>query len=177
MGQTEVKRKLEIIITECFKKAEEKKFRDLNFSFPKNKTPKEFLKSKIKILNNIDEYSQSFLSIHTKAKAVLREFKLIKFDGHYLELLRLVLQLPEKLNNQKLKSIRVYDKNELPFLKVGDEITVLPDENKKEIISPDLDSPIMKNTRLIKEGTTGKKLKKQTKSLDDSIEDLKDIEL
>lgn len=172
MEQEKIKKNLEIVILECFKKAEEKKFRDLNFSFPKNKTPKEFLKSKIKVLNNIDEYSQHFLSIHTRAKAALREFKLIKFDGHYLELLRLVLQLSDKLAGQKLKSIRVYDKNELPILNVGEEITIKP-----EIKIPENNSPIMKNTRLIKSGVSGKRLKQQTKSLEESIEDLNDIEL
>lgn len=174
MSQEKIKKNLEIVILRCFEKAEEKKFRDLNFSFPKNKTPKEFLKAKIKILHNIDEYSQHFLSIHTRAKAALREFKLIKFDGHYLELLRLVLQLSDKLAGQKLKSIRVYDKNELPTLNVGNEITIQPTE---EIKIPENNSPIMKKTRFVKSGISGKTLKKDKKNLDEAIEELNDIEL
>lgn len=186
MAQSQVKENLEKVITECFKKAEQKNFRDLNFSFPKNKTPKQFLKLKIDTLYNIDEYSAHFLSIHTKAKIALREFRQVRFEGAYLELLILVLNLSDKLNRPNLKAIRVYDKNELPEMIAGNDITVEPSayliaakESSKEIEEvkvPQL-NPVMKNTRLIKEGTTGKKLKRNLTSLDESIENLKDIEL
>lgn len=172
MAKSEIKIKLEKVITECYKKAEEKKFRDLNFSFPKNKTPKQFFKTKIDILYNLDEYSGHFLSIHTRAKVALREFQQLKFDGAYLELLRLVLNLSDRLNKSNLKSIRVYDKNELPEMKVGEDITVKIDQiNAAPLL------PIMKNTKLIKEGVSGKKLTKQKDTLESSIEDLQDIDL
>jgi len=83
-----VKSKLEVILIECFEKAAEKKFKNLNFVFPANKTPKQFFKLKIQTLNKLDEYSQTFLSIHTRAKLALREFQQQKFDDQYLFLLK-----------------------------------------------------------------------------------------
>lgn len=172
MAKSEIKLKLEKVITECYKKAEEKKFRDLNFVFPKNKTPKQFFKTKIDTLHNIDEYSATFLSIHTRAKVALREFQQLKFDGAYLELLRLVLNLSDKLNKANLKAIRVYDKNELPEMVVGEDITA-----SKEVVEAAPLLPIMKNTKLIKQGVTGKKLVKNRVSLNGLIDTLQDVEL
>lgn len=171
MGSAEIKNNLEKVINECFKKASEKKFKDLNFSFPKNKTPKEFLKLKIKTLYNIDEYSKVFLSIHTCAKSALREFKQNKFEGKYLDLLRLVLTLSEVLNRPGFKSIRVYDKNELDTLSLGADITIIdefPDLSEKQ--------PYLKNTKIIGAGRTGKSVGKERVRLKRQINELSKIE-
>lgn len=171
MSKTELKNKLEQIIFECFKKAEEKKFKDLNFVFPKNKTVKQFFKIKIDTLYNLDEYSATFLSIHTKAKIALREFQQLKFEGAYLELLRLVLTLPKSINKKNLKSAKSYEKDELSQMKIGKEITIKEEKEEAPLL------PIMKNTKLIKEGQTGKSITRNKNSKQKLINQLHDLEI
>lgn len=164
-----VKSKLEIVLTECFKKAAETKFKNLNFVFPKNKTPKQFFKTKIETLNKLDVYSQTFLSIHTRAKLALREFQQAKFEGEYLELLRSVLTLPEKLNKPNLKSIAVNEKlvNDLDKMQIGPEIKPEETIGKK---------PPLGKTKLLKEGITGKNIIKNKNKTNEAIDELKDLE-
>ena len=116
-----------------------------------------FLKDKIKIFNNLDEYSQTFLSIHTRAKITLREFKEDYFEGSYLELLRLILTLPESLGYGKLKSISFKLKDEAELLNtdkymVGDNVTSEKIQTSSEI---------KPNTVLLKTGASGKQMQKE----------------
>lgn len=166
-----LKKNIELVILESYKKSKEKNFGDLNYVFPKNQSVIAYLKSKIKIFNNLDEYSQTFLSIHTRAKLALREFKIEAFEGSYLELLRLILTLPEELNSDKLKSKSWKIKEEAESLNkdiyiVGKNIT------SKEETS----SEIRKNTTLVKPGVTGKKLQKEKEQKNIEIEELNEID-
>lgn len=167
MAQSEIKRKLIIVIDECFKKAQSNNFKDLNYAFQKNKQPKETYKKKIKALNELDEYSQTFLSIHTRAKIALREFQSIKFDGAYLELLRLVLTLSEQVRGKK--SVRVYERDEIDFSIYTKGEIIEPNEKIEK-------QQIFANTKLIKSGITGKKIKTNKNKVQSKLEDLMDIE-
>lgn len=103
------------VVQECYSKSKQKKFHDLNFVFHSNNKDKhsdKTFKSKLQVFNSLDIYSKTFLSIHTKAKAALREFQQQKFEGDYSELLRLVLTLPDELNSKRFKSKGIRDKEE-----------------------------------------------------------------
>lgn len=166
-----LKQNIELVILESYKKAKERNFSDLNYVFTKNQSPSSYLKGKIKIFNNLDEYSQTFLSIHTRAKLALREFKSEAFEGSYLELLRLILTLPEELNNENLKSKSWKIKEEAESLnkdiyKVGKNITIKEEKN----------SEIRKNTVLVKENITGKKLQQEKEKSKAELEELNEID-
>lgn len=161
----DIKTNIEILLKECFKKAAENKFKQLNFVFPKDKEEKQFFKTKLETLNKLDEYSQTFLSIHTRAKLALREFQQSKFDGQYLELLKSVLTLPENIRNKK--SISISQKSELDEMRLGPEITI----TESRIIKP----PLSK-TKLIKPGTTGKSISGKQKKLKQAIDNVLNIE-
>lgn len=164
---TNVKSKLEVVLIECFEKAAEKKFKNLNFVFPANKTPKQFFKLKIQTLNKLDEYSQTFLSIHTRAKLALREFQQQKFDGEYLELLRSVFTLPESLNRNGLKSVAINEKTDLDKMTVGPEIV------GEDIICK---RPPLNKTKLLRQGITGKSISKTKKKTNKIIDELQGVE-
>ena len=168
----EVFDKIEKIILESYKRTKDKNFQDLNFVFPKNKSVIGYLKDKIKVFHNLDEYSQTFLSIFTRAKITLREFQEQEFDGSYLELLRLVLTLPDVLGNSKLKSIKVSEKVEFDINTKDVGIELQKYKIGEEIIS----APIGGKTTYAKIGVTGKKLNKQIKENEFEIEELNDID-
>lgn len=168
----ELKKKIEIVILESYSKSKEKNFQDFNYVFPKSKSVIAFLKEKIKIFHNLDEYSATFLSIHTRAKITLREFQEQNFNGAYLELLRLIFTLPEDLNSSKLKSIKVYDKEiaderlQIADLKPQSEFTAEAYKAKKRLA----------RTKIIGENITGKKITKQKQEQEILIEELYDID-
>lgn len=166
--QIQLKQNIETLLIECFKKAEQKKFKELNFSFPTNTTQKQFFKTKIETLKKLDIYSQTFVTIHTRAKIALREFKENKFEGAYLDLLKSVLTLPEKLNKQGLKSIAINEKTDLDKMKIGEDITVTEKNFKK---------PPMSKTKLLKQGVTGKKMNSGNTKLMKQIKQIQKIEL
>lgn len=170
----ELKKKIEIVILESYSKSKEKNFQDFNYVFPKSKSVIAFLKEKIKIFHNLDEYSATFLSIHTRAKITLREFQEQNFNGAYLELLRLIFTLPEDLNSSKLKSIKVYDKEvngstsspQGLQIKSESEFTAEAYKAKKRLA----------RTKIIGENITGKKITKQKQEQEILIEELYDID-
>lgn len=108
----QLKDNIEKVIKECYSKSKQKKFKDLNFAFQLSTNSDKILKTKLQVFKSLDIYSKTFLSIHTKAKGALREFQEQKFEENYLELLRLVLTLPDELNSSKLKSKGVREKQE-----------------------------------------------------------------
>lgn len=192
--QQKLKKDLQTIIIECFKKAKEKKFKDLNFKFPGNITEKKLLDNKLIVLNTLDIYSKTFLSIHTKAKITLREFQSGIFKGDYLELLRLTLTLNDNIS--KKKSIKVQDKLGLDDLAVGKEITVreqkeIKEEKKKtssrikelknEEIKQKTVMPINgkrnPNLKIINSNMTGKKLQSQINKNNISSELIQGLEI
>lgn len=167
-NQDNLKSNIEKVILESYKKTKDKNFSDLNFVFPKNSSVIAFLKKKIKIVHSLDQYSQTFLSIHTRAKITLREFQNSAFEGNHLELLRQVLTLPESLLNNKLKSIKIEQKSE--------------DESKVVLIQNAQPKTIHKNielkngTKLIKENITGKKITKQKEKQEFDFEEIMSID-
>lgn len=168
----DLKNKIESVILESYKRTKDKNFQELNFVFPKNKSVIGYLKDKIKIFQNLDVYSQTFLSIYTRAKITLREFQTQEFDGSYLELLRLVLTLPDALGNGNLKSTKVTSKDEIDIsmlskYKVGENIT-----NKEIVVIPSQTG----KTNFVKMGVSGKKLNKQTKEKEFEFEELNNID-
>lgn len=168
----DLKNKIESVILESYKRTKDKNFQELNFVFPKNKSVIDYLKDKIKIFQNLDVYSQTFLSIYTRAKITLREFQTQEFDGSYLELLRLVLTLPDALGNGNLKSTKVTSKDEIDVsmlskYKVGENIT-----NKDIVVVPSQTG----KTNFVKMGVSGKKLNKQTKEKEFEFEELNNID-
>lgn len=165
INQNQLKEKLELVVRECFKKAKEKRFIELNFVFPKGKSENKFLNQKIELFKNLDEYSQTFLSIHTRAKVALREFQNNEFDGAYLELLRLILTLPDSINKKGLKSVNVSEKMD----RVNESLPTV--KSTKLQNSPGL----RKNTKLVKEGLTGAKITKQKKKEEQELEELQNI--
>ncbi len=168
---SDLKNKIETVILESYKKTKDKNFQDLNFVFPRNGSVISYLKTKIKVFNNLDEYSATFLSIHTRAKIALREFKDNEFDGNYLELLRLVLTLPDTLGYGKLKSIKVEIKEDISLINTS--------EYKKAKDSTDniiLNETGKAKTIHVKAGISGKKLSKQNKEREIEIEELNSID-
>jgi hypothetical protein len=165
--QIQLKSKIEKVILECFRKAKQKKFEDLNFMFTSEKSEFSFLKEKISIFNKLDIYSQTFLSIHTRAKVALYEFQQDSFEGNYLELLRLILTLPEVLNNENLKSVKVSEKDITEISKNLD--TYIIGETIKPL------KELKSNTILVKEGINGKKLIKDKQKQIEELEELNDI--
>lgn len=165
--QIQLKSKIEKVILECFRKAKQKKFEDLNFMFTGEKSEFSFLKEKISIFNKLDIYSQTFLSIHTRAKVALYEFQQDSFEGNYLELLRLILTLPEVLNNENLKSVKVSEKDITEISKNLD--TYIIGETIKPL------KELKSNTILVKEGINGKKLIKNKQKQIEELEELNDI--
>ena len=161
-----LKEKVESVIRESYKKAKEKKFVELNFVFPKGKSETKFLNQKLELFKSLDEYSQTFLSIHTKAKITLREFKDDKFEGAYLELLRLILTLPDTIAGKNLKSVKVTEKQ---------EVEIINKEYKKENKIENL-KELKNGTILVKEGLTGKKIQKQKEKEEQELEELQSIE-
>ncbi len=172
-NSSELKTKIEKIILESFKRTRDKNFSDLNFVFPRNKSAIAFLKEKIKIFHNLDEYSQTFLSIYTRAKIALREHQEQNFEGSFLELLRLILTLPEALGNGNLKSTKVtakeeFDMNtkdvakELKKYNLGDDLVVIPTQTRKSTYA--------------KVGVSGKKLIKQKQEKQIDLEELNEID-
>lgn len=161
LTEVELKKNIEIVILESYSKAKIKKFQELNYVFPSNKSVISFLKDKLKIFNSLDIYSQTFLSIHTKAKIVLREFQSQKFNYEYLELLRLVLTLPSELLSGKFKSAGIREKENI-------EITELK-EIKEEVI---INDKLKEKTKIVKEGITGRDIKKTTRKFDLLIKEI-----
>jgi len=165
----ELKFKIEQVVLECFRKAKQKNFADLNFVFPIDKTESSFIKGKLKIFNKVDVYSQTFLSIFTRAKVALSEFQEQYFEGNYLELLRLVLTLPEVLDNEKLKSIKVSQKEIIESSR---------NLNNAEVGEVIVTSSLRGNTKLVKQGVTGKTIARKLKDkakLDFELQSLNDI--
>ncbi len=167
LDQKSVKQKVELVILESYRKVREKNFKDLNFLVPKGESVISFLKSKIKIFHNLDEYSATFLSIHTRAKITLREFKDDAFEGNYLELLRLILTLPEELANGRKKSIKVEQIHESEFKNI-DKFIVGPSLVKENV-------KLKPNTKIVELGINGKKLEKEKKMLEIEEDDMSDI--
>lgn len=156
----ELKYKIELIVNECFKKCAENKYNDLNYVFDKRTTPMHQLKQKLKTFNSLDNYSQTFLSIHTRAKITLREFQSGRFDFNACELLRLVLTLPDELRERKMKSIGIAEKV-IDELKTNENV-ITENKNAAQIESDEtankkLPSLVKKKTKIAKVGTTGKK--------------------
>lgn len=172
--QYELKHKLELVIIECFNRAGAKKFKELNFAFPSvyndNKTRRKFLELKLSILKNLDIYSKTFLSIHTRAKIALREFQDVKFEGAYLELLRLIFTLNENMAKKKSVSIREKEKHPMDLMEIGLDITV-NEEIRFE------STPISTRTKYVKEDVTGHELGKGKRKLKEKINKCADIEL
>lgn len=174
-----IQERIEVVIFESYNKAKEKKFQDVNFVFPKNQSVIHFLKSKLKIFITLDIYSQTFLSIHTRAKVALVEFQTNKFHGeHYLELLRLVLTLPEELRYGKFKSKGTREKEEKKLEKenLNEEIT-LSEEGKqvkefKRLLLSRASDETKNNARIVKEGKTGKQISKYKQKDELRIEEL-----
>lgn len=166
---SELKSKIEKVILESYKKTKSKNFVELNFVFPKNISVIGYLKNKIKVFNNLDEYSLTFLSIFTRAKITLREFKDNEFEGNHIELLRLVLTLPEELGYGNLKSTSVKYKEDYESL-IKKEIKSLDDNDK--ILPENKEAKKV----FIKQGLTGKSLSKQNKQRDFEIEELNEID-
>lgn len=190
--QQKLKDNLQLILIECFKKAAVKKFKDLNFKFPEGISEKKLLDKKLQILNGLDIYSKTFLSLHTRAKLALREFQEQKFKGDYLELLRLVLTLNDNIG--KKKSVKVEDKLGLDDLVIGKDITVreqkeIKVEKKKtskrvkQIIEEEKKSatPIngkaKPNVKIIATNLTGKKLQANKVKAKQSSADLEGMEI
>jgi len=168
----ELKSKIETVILESYKKTRDKNFQDLNFAFPKSKSAIAYLKGKIKIFKSLDVYSQTFLSIYTRAKVVLREFQNHSFEGNHLELLRLILTLPDSLGYGKLKSTKVVskdeiDENQLSKFKVGENL------EKKEYKNSEFEKD---KTIFIKQGVSGKKLAKQKQEIEFDIQELNELD-
>lgn len=167
-----VKSKIEFLVFESYKKSKDNNHKNLNFYFPKNKSNYSYLKDKLKIFKNLDEYSQTFLSIHTRAKMTLMEFKRDYFENNYLELLRLVLTLPESLNNKNLKSRNVTNIQKTD-LKNEDRFEF----NKNEKSNKDKkNTDIRKNTVLLKTGISGKQMSKEKEKFKIEQDELMDIE-
>lgn len=160
----EVKNKLKFLIKESFNKCKSNNFRDLNFIFI-DKTPEMLLKSKLLIIDNLDEYSKTFLSIHTRAKIAKREFLNNKFDSNYLELMRLVFTLPESLNSNTLKS-KVLEKEFKEITKI----------NNKLIEDFNVNKDIKKNTIHLKENINGKKINDNNNKLANIKKDMADLD-
>lgn len=167
LDQKSLKDRVELVILESYRKVREKNFRDLNFLVPKGESVISFLKSKIKIFKNLDEYSQTFLSIHTRAKITLREFNDDAFEGNYLELLRLILTLPEELATGRKKSIKVEQIHESEFKNI-DKFIVGPSLVKENV-------KLKPNTKIIELGVNGKKLEREKKQLEIEEDDMSDI--
>ena len=171
MANESIKEKIEILVLESHRKSKENNHKNLNFSFPKNRSTSAYLKDKLKVFKNLDEYSQTFLSIHTRAKIALREFQQDYFEGSYLELLRLVLTLPESLNNKNLKSKSV----------TNVENTNLANEKKNEVEKntklneANKNSEIKPNTVLLKTGMSGKQMQKEKEKFKAEQEELMNI--
>lgn len=141
------KEKIVRVVMESYKKAKLNNFKDVNFALTKNASFLAFLKSKLEILKKLDKYSQTFVSILTKAKITTREFQENKFiKNEYLEMLRLILTLPEELRNQKLRSSNISEKEEKQIL-----LETKQEEKKKEFVQK-------KKIKLVGEKETGKKI-------------------
>jgi len=171
MANESIKSKIEILVLESHKKSKENNHKNLNFSFPKNRTTSAYLKDKLKVFKNLDEYSQTFLSIHTRAKIALREFKQNYFEGSYLELLRLVLTLPESLNNKNLKSKSVTNIENTSFTN-DKKNEVKNNTNSNEV---NKNSEIRSNTILLKTGMSGKQMQKEKEKFKAEQEELMNI--
>lgn len=141
------KEKIILVIMESYKKAKQNNFKDVNFSLTKNASFLAFLKSKIEILKKLDKYSQTFVSILTKAKITTREFQENKFvKNEYLEMLRLILTLPEELRNQNLRSSTIKEKTEKEI-----SLEIKKEETKEKFVQK-------KKIKLVDENETGKKI-------------------
>lgn len=164
---TELKNKIEKVVLESYKRTRDKNFSDLNYVFQKSKSAIAFLKEKLKAFNNLDEYSATFLSIYTRAKVTLREFQDQNFEGNHLELLRLILTLPDILSQRSLKSTKVEIKKEVETkierkLLLDDEKVVIPTQKNKSVYA--------------KQGVTGKKLTKQKTEKEIELVELNEID-
>lgn len=164
MANEKLKQNLETLLIECFNKAKENNFKDLNFVFPKFQPEKKFFKTRLEILKHLDVYSRTFLEIHTRAKIALREFQQYKFDGQYLELLRSVLTLSERIK-PPMKSARVYTYDEIQTATIGEEITVKQNYKPKLI-----------DTKILKQGIKGKTISNKKQKLKTTISELEEIE-
>lgn len=170
--QTQLKESLQKLITLCYEKAEVKKFKELNFVFPDKEKSKKLLESKLALLNSLDVYSKTFLSIHTIAKLVLREFKENNFHDKYLELLRLTLTLSDSIGRKKSVAVREKVHHEWDDLEVGKDITV--NEEEPKTIEP---ATISSKTKYIKEEVTGHQITKKKKKTKEAIDAILEIEL
>lgn len=176
MSSLEIKKTIEIIILESYNKSKEKNFQDFNFVFPKSQSVIAFLKDKLKIFHNLDVYSRTFLSIHTKAKSVLRELKTQDFEGNYLELLRLIFTLSEELKVGKLKSINVVDKEE-PAASVNVAVSYpSPIDEDKMTLKKFVDKRRLKTATIISPEITGKKIVKQQEKQRILVEEFNEID-
>lgn len=179
--QYKLKHDLSLVIIECFDRASIKKFKELNFSFPSvyndKKSKRKFLGLKLSILNELDIYSKTFLSIHTRAKIALREFQEVKFDGAYLELLRLILTLNENIARKKSILIKEKEKHPMDLMELGLDITV--DENIRfdSVVDKSEITGVSSKTKYIKEDVTGHQITKIKDIRKSMVKKCSDIEL
>lgn len=170
--QYKLKQSLEKLIILCYEKAELKKFKELNFVFPDRSKSKKLLEAKLKVLHSLDVYSKTFLSIHTIAKLVLREFSEQNFKDKYLELLRLTLTLSDNIGRKKSVSVKDREEkvpHEWDSYVIGKDITI--DENPIATVT------VSPKTKYIKEETTGKQITKRKRKTKDLLDSCLDIEL
>lgn len=202
ISEQELKTNIEKVVQESFNKCKQNQFRDIEYFFLDKKSQSKTLKQKLEIFHSLDRYSKTFLSIHTKTKAALREINSNKFEGEYLELLRLILTLDDKLIGKKLKSLKTRSKEpvDLNTIKSSNPetnkaIDILKVINTMQIVVTETSpNPISKvefksnkslnnkynikdNTQIIKEDVTGKNLNKRTKKSKQLIKGLDNLNL
>lgn len=177
--QYKLKHNLGLVIYESFDRAASKKFKELNFVFPSSeyelKRKRKFLDNKISILNNLDIYSKTFLSIHTRAKIALREIQNNKkenssLDWAYLELLKMILTLNENIAKKKSVGIREKEKHEWDLMEVGERL--YPEYAEVKTIN----IPV-KKVKYLKENVTGEEITKAKDKVKTMINKCSDIQL
>lgn len=183
--QFKLKNDLILVITTSFDRAAIKKFKELNFVFPSseydNKSKRKFLDNKLTILKELDVYSKTFLSIHTRAKIALREIQSQKFNGAYLELLKMILTLHESIAKKKSQGIREKEKHEWELMEVGEDITPRNDELIHVVIGTKgvgrTKETEERKIKYLKENITGHDISKVRNKTKEMINKCADIEL
>jgi len=135
---------LKQIALRCYEISRNKNFNNLKVSITANKTIIGELRSKLSLIDLIDDSSETYKSIICVGKKALYELQNECYEVWYTELLRLIISLPENIKYKKSK-----------------QVVFFPDIiRKKPEAEPSIIIPETKKITYAPVGITGPKLKR-----------------